>query len=101
MGFYVNPPNESKESFLDREGMVAPSNPRITWDSIPKGYLPVVLVDNGPFTAAAIAYCERELDEFTGMDDYRPRQIFMVKIKKLIPVTDSDFKKYAEQKNLI
>jgi len=23
MGFYVNPPNESKESFLKREGMAA------------------------------------------------------------------------------
>jgi hypothetical protein len=101
MGFYVNPPNESKESFLKREGMAAPSSPKITWDSIPNGYLPVVLVDNGPFTAAAIAYCERELDEFTRLDDYRPRQMFMVKIEKLIPVADPGFRKYAEQSSLI
>jgi len=61
MGYYVNPQNMSKESFLKKEGVAVPNNPRITWESVPKGYLPVVLVNNGPFTAAGIAYCESEL----------------------------------------
>jgi hypothetical protein len=95
MGFYVNPPNESKESFLRREGIVAPALPKTTWDSVPKGFLPVGLVNNGAFTAAGIAFCEKELEEFTRLNDNRPRQLFMVKIEKLIPVAGSDFKKYA------
>lgn len=95
MGYYVNPKNESKESFLQREGIVAPRIPKTTWESVPKGFLPVALVNNGPFTAAGIAFCARELEAFTGLDDNRPRQLFMVKIEKLIPVAGSDFKQYA------
>jgi len=78
MGFYVNPQDETKESFLSREGIIVPSNHKITWNNIPTGYLPVVLVDNGFFTAAGIAYCEDELNVFTDLRDTRPRQVFMV-----------------------
>lgn len=100
MGFYVNPQKESKESFLRREGMAAPNHPRITWDSVPEGYLPVVLMNNGFFTAAGIAYCESELKEFTRLDDDRPREIFMVKIEKLISVAGADFEQYVKSKGL-
>jgi len=91
MGFYVNPPNESKESFLEREGIKSPYDLKIKWSNVSEGFLPVVLVNNGIFTAAGIAYCESELEAFTDMNDQRPRQIFLVKIEKLIPVTDEDF----------
>lgn len=101
MGFYVNPRGESKEAFLKREGVLAPNNPKIIWESIPKGFLPVVLLDNGRFTAAGIAYCKSELEEFTRLNDPRPRTIFMVKTEKLIPVTESYFKKYAEENGLL
>ncbi len=100
MGYYVNPPEESKESFLEREGMVMASNPQITWESVSEGYLPVVLVNNGWMTAAAIAYCEQELQEFTRLDDDRPRTVFMVKIEKLLPVSGQDFADYAKRNNL-
>jgi len=95
MGYYVNPTNESKESFLRREGILAPQIPKTTWESVPKGFLPVALMNNGGFSAAGIAYCAKELETFTRLDDNRPRQIFMVKIEKIIPVAGSDFKKYA------
>ena len=101
MGFYVNPQDESKESFLEREGTVMASNPQITWESVSKGYLPVALVDNGFFTAAAITYSERELQKFTRLDDTRPRTIFMVKIEKLLPVADANFTDYALRNNLV
>jgi len=100
MGFYVNPPNESKEDFLAREGIKGPYDLKFKWDSVPEGFLPVVLVDNGPFTAAAIAYCESELEAFTDMNDRRPRQIFFVKIEKLIPVAGRDFAEFAKAKAL-
>ncbi|MDO8490253.1 MAG: hypothetical protein Q7S47_02440 [bacterium] len=88
MGYYVNPRTESKESFLEREGIAAPSDRKIPWDSVSDGFLPVVLVDNGPFKAAAIAYSEEELEEFTRLDDRRPRRIFLVKVEKLLEVSD-------------
>jgi len=101
MGFYVNPLNESKESFLNREGMAVPDSPKIAWDSVPKGYLPVVLVDNGMFTAAGIACGAAELDAFTKITDRRPRQIFMVKIEKLVQVADPAFERYVRQSGLL
>lgn len=101
MGYYVNPRNESKEAFLNREGISAPDAPKITWDSVPKGFLPVVLVDNGPFTAAAIAYCKEELEYFTRLEDTRPRKIFVVRVEKLIPVSDPTFRQFAEKNGII
>ena len=101
MGYYINPPGESKESFLDREGVAVPNIPRITWDSVPKGFLPVVIVNNGRFMAAGIAYDKRELDEFTDLEDLRPREIFMVKIEKLLGVTNPSFANYVKEHGLI
>lgn len=88
MGYYVNPRNESKESFLSREGIRASSDRKISWESVPAGFLPVALVDNGLFTAAGIAYSKAELDEFTRSDDPRPRKLYLVKIEKLLKVSD-------------
>lgn len=101
MGYYVNPPGESKESFLRREGLRVPNDRKITWDSVPKGFLPVVLLDNGPFTAAGIAYCESELNVFTRLDDPRSRQVFMVKIDKLLPVSDHGLARYLKESDLL
>jgi len=63
MGYYVNPPSETKEEFLNREGMKVP---KADWDKVPKDSIPVVLVNNGHFTA-----------------DPRPKKIFIVKKSKL------------------
>lgn len=52
------------------------------------GMLPVVLVNNGPFTAAAITYSENEYREFTRPDDDRPRQMFIAEIDKLKQVSN-------------
>lgn len=85
MGFYVNPKNQSKESFLIGHGIEIPSR-TMSWDEVPAGSLPVVLVNNGHFTAAGIAYKPEELAEFTRSDDPRPRTIYIVKIEDLIEV---------------
>ena len=85
MGCYVNPPNETKESFLEREGVKVS---KISWDDAKDGILPVVLMDNGPFTAAGVCYSKRELEAFTDSHDYRPKKYYLVEIEKLLPVTD-------------
>ena len=38
----------------------------------------VVVVDNGPFEAAAFAFSEREFDEFTRFDDWRPKKFVLM-----------------------
>ena len=86
MGCYVNPPSEGKVAFLAREGLEVPVPP--VWDKVPAGSLPVVLVDNGPFTAAGVAFCESELRAFTDPSDRRPKRYFIVPIEKLLPVSD-------------
>lgn len=88
MGCYVDPQNETKEDFLEREGREVES------DYISKNYkmikekgdLPVVLCDNWPFTAAGVAYTEREFERFVRYDN-RPKRFFIVSIEKLKDVS--------------
>ena len=84
MGAYVNPSNETKEQFLLREGR---STGNLSWAAVPPDHLPVILMDNGMFTAAGIAYCESELREFTSPTDRRPRRIYYVPTAKLLTVS--------------
>lgn len=86
MGYYVNPSTESKESFLEREGKVVPLS-HYEWEDLPKEYLPVMLVDNGMFTAAAVCYSKKELKEFKDPSNRRRKVLLIVKVEKLLPVT--------------
>ena len=85
MGAYVNPENETKEKFLEREGRPVGN---IKWKDVPEGFLPVILLDNFAFSAAGIAYSERELNAFTDPRDSRIKKIYLVPIEKLLPVSD-------------
>jgi hypothetical protein len=81
MRIYVNPPGESKEAFLQREGVQCKV---LHWQFVPKGKLPVVLVDNPAFSAAGIAYTESALEEFTRESDTRPKRYYLVPIASLL-----------------
>lgn len=83
MGCYVNPPNESKEAFLQREG----TRVSVSAAAITEASLPVCLVDNGMFKAAGVAYSEGELQAFADPDG-RPKQWFQVPREKLLEVSD-------------
>jgi len=85
MGAYINPQNESKESFLNREGIetLFPE-----WEEKPDGYLPVVLINNRFFTAAGIVYCKEELDIFALQQDNRKKTFYYVSIEKLLDVSN-------------
>lgn len=92
MGAYINPKNMTKEQWLSEN---ATEVPFVDWD-LPEGYLPVVLVDNGPFTAAGIAFSKRELEDFTDKRDMRPKRFFIVPINKLYEVS-RELKGYMER----
>jgi hypothetical protein len=94
MGCYVNPKESSKESWLKgnakERGPV--QDPVPEFSSFPAGTLPVILIDNGRFTAAGVAFSKEEYQEFTRLDDFRPRIIYEAKVADLLKV--SDLEKY-------
>jgi hypothetical protein len=92
MGCYVNTEDGNKERWLEKNGIVV--LPPIKLEDLPDTHLFVCLVDNGPFTAAGIAYDKDELDVFTRPDG-RQRVWFMVSKEKLMDVSDVD--RYLEE----
>lgn len=82
MGYYINVP-EGKEVFLHKHGQKvdAPAT------NVVDGKVAVCLVDNGPFTAAAIAYSQEELEYFKKPDP-RPKEWFLVPIELVMPFMD-------------
>lgn len=81
MGYYINPKGMSKEEWLAKHGRaVLETEAKLTDDE-----LPVILVDNGPFRAAGIAYCEDELKAFLRPSDFRPRAVYMCQRSDLKP----------------
>lgn len=82
---YVNPPTETKEEFLTREGKQIPD---ASYASISEDQLPVCLVFNDQFTAAAIAFSVSELSRFSNGNDQRPKLWYMVPRAKLMDVSD-------------
>lgn len=81
MGYYINPRDMSKEQWLKIHGrpINAEDIPTETMDK----EMPVCLVSNGAFTAAAICYCEEEWEEFRSPRDFRPKEWYMVPRDKL------------------
>ena len=95
MGCYVNPKDNTKEDWLKENGkeldfMGGYDTTSIKYEDIVGSgeFLPVVLVNNGPFTAAAVAYDEMEWRDFTSDTDPRPRIIYKVSKEKLKEVSD-------------
>ena len=82
MGNYINPKGKTKEEFLEEFGLELQNPP--FWNDIARDNLdyPVCLVNNGPFTAAGIAYSESELEVFKRPDG-RPKRWFLVERKHL------------------
>lgn len=86
MGYYVNPPNETKEQFLTQHGDPYQDG-QTAYEAARPDSRAVCLVDNGPFTAAGIIYDERELTAFTDSDDSRSKQWYVVPVAKLREVS--------------
>lgn len=89
MSYYINPLDSSKEEWLGQHGTEV-SLPEVKRFSFANGTLPVCLVDNGAFSAAAILYDPRERDCFTAPNprDRRPKRWFLVSKQHLLPWYD-------------
>ena len=81
MGYYINPKTgTTKQEWLRRYGDEMPIED--IWREMaesPTLGIPVCLVDNGFFDAAAIGFSKKELQEFA-TDDGRSKQFFIVNI---------------------
>ena len=93
MGFYINPPNMTKEDFLLKFGKSVTEEEVRSMKS--EDYkqgdrLPVCLVYNAAFTAAAIVYGPSELDAVTRPDDPRPKLYALVLKKDLSKENGAD-----------
>ncbi len=65
MGYYVDPPEGTKEEWLIDHGLEVTGD--LKWGHPPETVL-VCLVDNGPFTAAGICCNEAEFNKFREPD---------------------------------
>ena len=86
MGYYINPPDMSKEDFLNKHGILIKESDVLEADLV--NNFPVVLIDNGLFTAAGgILYDGKERDYWykSCKDDPRLHLFYLVEKKHLIP----------------
>ncbi len=77
MGYYINPKNgDTKEKWLSKNCWLVPKA-CLSYNEIRSMKLiPLVWVNNGAFTAVAIAYCKREYLEFLNPNDKRPKEVW-------------------------
>ncbi len=61
MGRYINPVGMTKEEFLYTKGKPIPRT--FKFSEVPDGFLPVVLVNMGSFTCAAICRNQADFEE--------------------------------------
>lgn len=80
MGYYIQTPGQNVNKAIriaaDHDGQLV-SKPNHYWD-LPEGKALVVVVDNGVFEAAALAYSEREFQEFTDIQDTRHKDYVLL-----------------------
>ena len=88
MGFYINPSDMEKEDWLRIHGTRLKHEP--THEELPQyietGNIPVCLVLNLMFTAAAVCVNSGELSAFTQEDDQRPKWWFTVPEASLVEI---------------
>jgi len=91
MGLYIDPKGRRKEEWLQEHGTIITDD--FEWTAFDEDTLPVVLIENGLFTAAGVAYSEAEYDLFMEPDG-RPRTVFAVSKKDIMEVTGGALKNY-------
>ena len=88
MGAYINPKDCSKEEFLLNNAREVSKEVVEFFDfEVQKDLMPVVLIDNGYFTAAGIAFSASERDVFL-KEDGRPKKYYLAEINDLLEVSE-------------
>ncbi len=99
MGCYVEAKDKREWLLENCEGYYDEQFPDYSQLNTKKS-LPVMLVDNGAFLAAGIAFDKKEYERFTLPEDDRHRECFIVSIEKLKKVSDLEvYLKNAQEKN--
>jgi hypothetical protein len=83
MGYYINPLDMSKEEWLQKNATRIGAKAPISHNNPDTGEVALVWVDNGGFTAVAIAFDDYELAAFNQPSDWRPKQWFWVSRDKI------------------
>lgn len=80
MGVYLDPPDVPKEQWLGTHN-AGPLMQFATfrYTDLHPDYVPVILVQNDGFTAAAVAYSADEYRRFTRPEDRRAKWLFIVR----------------------
>ena len=87
MGIYLNPRGTTKERFLHENAIPIPGD--VKFEDV-DGFI-ICLVNNGLFTAAAVAWSPSELEEFRQPDDMRPKLWYAIeKDKAQVAMTPID-----------
>lgn len=84
MGCYINPPGQTKESWLVEHGKSVSESVARDWSDY-DDFLLVILLHNPGFTAACIVYCEREREDCFYPGDLRPKTYWVVEKTFLLP----------------
>ncbi len=82
MGLYVNPTTQSKEAWVQQHAIALHrTGDAVTGgrhgEIISSGRVPLVLVDNGIFTALGVLYSQHEAEDFA-REDGRPKLFITV-----------------------
>ena len=93
MGLYLNPPGMSKEDWLRQHGIRATAKQMVDeyQTQKEKGFVPIVLVDNGHFTAAGIGSNLDETRVFCDPKDPRHKLYFWAHLDHLRKIQDEGF----------
>ena len=79
MGIYINPPDCSKEEFLSKHGISADPKAIMELHNFKESIvLPVIIVHNQFFSAAAVCYSRQEMEAFLDPKDFRPKKCHFV-----------------------
>lgn len=102
MGLYIETSseiNKARELMMLHGATIWPHR-FLHWSEVPMGKLPVVVVHNGSFEAAGVAFSPRELVAFTLPDDNRGKTILLMdqaKVFKLCPFVEEAISEMQER----
>lgn len=87
MGAYLNPQSTTKEHWLSMNAREVSRAQAASWSDF-NDDLVVCLVHNGLFTAAGIAYDQRELNDWLDQTDPRAKRFFVAPKEKLLEASN-------------